>query len=56
LTKITGTQAIQGASGQIAFGSDGDPVDKAVLILAVSPEGFIQMVDKVAAGKMVAGT
>lgn len=43
LTRITGTNALPGASGQIAFGSNGDPVNKVVLILQVSPEGYIQM-------------
>ncbi len=43
LTKIQGANAIQGASGQIAFGANGDPVDKAIVILRVSPEGFIQL-------------
>ncbi len=43
LKKIQGANAIQGASGQIAFGPDGDPVNKAIVILRVSTEGFIQM-------------
>jgi len=42
LTQITGANAIQGVSGQIAFGSNGDPVDKAFVILHVSSQGFIQ--------------
>jgi ABC-type branched-subunit amino acid transport system substrate-binding protein len=43
LTKINGAKSFQGVSGQIAFGPDGNPVDKAFVILHVSPEGFIQM-------------
>lgn len=52
LTNIKGTQAIQGASGQIAFDANGDPVDKAVVILFVN-QGFIQMEGQLAAGKLV---
>jgi serine/threonine protein kinase len=43
LTTITGSNAIQGVSGQIAFGPDGNPVDKAVVVLAVTPGGRFQM-------------
>lgn len=43
LTQISGANAFQGVSGQISFGSNGDPVDKAIVILAVNPQGFIQM-------------
>jgi eukaryotic-like serine/threonine-protein kinase len=53
LTQITGAKAIQGASGQISFGSDGNPVDKAVLILYVSPEGFIKMESQLGAGRLL---
>jgi eukaryotic-like serine/threonine-protein kinase len=42
LTQINGANAIQGVSGQISFGTKGDPVDKAFVILHVSPQGFIQ--------------
>ena len=45
LTKITGSQAIQGVSGQIAFssteGSKGDPINKAIIILRVDSQGQI---------------
>jgi eukaryotic-like serine/threonine-protein kinase len=37
LIKIAGLDAIQGASGQIAFGSDGDPINKAVVVLHLDP-------------------
>jgi ABC-type branched-subunit amino acid transport system substrate-binding protein len=43
LTMITGSNAIQGVSGQIAFGPDGNPIDKAVVVLGVTSEGFIQI-------------
>jgi len=42
LSRITGAQAIQGVSGQIAFGSDGDPIKKAVVVLYVD-SGFIKI-------------
>ena len=41
LTHLNGPNAFQGVSGQIAFGSDGNPINKAVVILHVSPEGYI---------------
>lgn len=43
LTQITGANAVQGVSGRIAFGADSNPIDKAVVILSVSQQGFIQM-------------
>jgi ABC-type branched-subunit amino acid transport system substrate-binding protein len=39
LTAISGSQAFQGVSGQIAFGQDGDPQNKAVAILNVDKQG-----------------
>ncbi|HEU5230651.1 MAG TPA: ABC transporter substrate-binding protein [Ktedonobacteraceae bacterium] len=42
LSRITGAQAVQGVSGQIAFGSDGDPIKKAVVVLYVD-SGFIKI-------------
>ncbi|MBV9706312.1 MAG: hypothetical protein JO125_02755 [Chloroflexi bacterium] len=44
LTLINQSHPWQGISGQIAFGSDHDPVDKALLILKVNDDGYIQMV------------
>ncbi|HLZ61104.1 MAG TPA: ABC transporter substrate-binding protein [Ktedonosporobacter sp.] len=35
LAKITGPQAFQGISGQISFGLDGNPIDKAVVVVDV---------------------
>jgi ABC-type branched-subunit amino acid transport system substrate-binding protein len=43
LTQITGTQAFQGVSGQIAFGPDGDPINKALVVLSVSSDGHIEL-------------
>ena len=43
LTQITGAQAIQGVSGQISFGSNGDPLNKAVVILYIDQDGHTHM-------------
>ncbi|WP_277988993.1 protein kinase domain-containing protein [Ktedonosporobacter rubrisoli] len=43
LKQVNVNNAIQGVSGRIAFGPDGDPLDKAIVILYVSPEGYIKM-------------
>ncbi len=43
LGKITVDHPIQGVSGQIAFGSDGNPVNKAIVVLAVDPDGHIRL-------------
>lgn len=43
LTQLNGARAFQGVSGQIALGTSSDPIDKAIVILNVSPEGFIHM-------------
>lgn len=43
LTQITGAKAFQGVSGQISFDSNGDPIDKAVVILSASQNGYIQI-------------
>ncbi|WP_220207113.1 ABC transporter substrate-binding protein [Reticulibacter mediterranei] len=40
LAKIYGTQAIQGITGQISFGSNGDPINKALLVLHVTSGYF----------------
>ncbi len=47
LTQITGAHAIQGVSGQIAFDANGDPINKAVVVLNVDPQGHIQMDPKI---------
>jgi len=44
LATITGPHAIQGVGGQIAFGPDGNPINKAVVVLGVAPGGFIQII------------
>ncbi|MEO6890368.1 MAG: ABC transporter substrate-binding protein [Ktedonobacteraceae bacterium] len=43
LRSITGSRSIQGVSGQIAFGPDGNPLDKAIVVLVVNSGGFIQI-------------
>jgi ABC-type branched-subunit amino acid transport system substrate-binding protein len=44
LAEITGANAIQGVSGQISFGKNGDPINKAIVILYIDQEGYTQMV------------
>ncbi len=44
LSKLNGPNAIQGVSGQIAFGPDGNPVNKAVVVLYVDPNDHIKLV------------
>jgi hypothetical protein len=44
LATITGARAIQGVGGQIAFGPDGNPIDKTVVVLGVVGGGFIQII------------
>ena len=44
LTNITGANALQGVSGQIAFGPDGNPQDKAVVILNVDKQRKIHII------------
>lgn len=44
LSMITGTHALQGVSGQISFGTNNEPQNKAVVILAVDPVGHIHMI------------
>jgi hypothetical protein len=43
LTTITGSQGIQGVSGQISFGPLGDPLDKAILVLSFGARGHVQI-------------
>ncbi|GAC1400800.1 MAG: hypothetical protein NVS4B12_23510 [Ktedonobacteraceae bacterium] len=43
LASITASNPIQGATGRIAFNTNNDPLDKAVVMLAVSSEGRIQL-------------
>jgi ABC-type branched-subunit amino acid transport system substrate-binding protein len=43
LATITSPRAIQGVTGRIAFGSDGNTIDKAVVVLGVTQDGFIQI-------------
>lgn len=50
LSKINGAQSFQGVSGQIAFGPDGNPINKAILILYVAQGGFIHMESSIPSG------
>jgi len=43
LTQIKGTKSIQGVSGQISLGSDGNPINKAIVVLYVDPNGHIKL-------------
>ncbi len=43
LTQINGAQSIQGVSGQISFGTDGNPIQKALLTLSVGTDSQIKM-------------
>jgi ABC-type branched-subunit amino acid transport system substrate-binding protein len=43
LLQITGSNAIQGVSGQISFDANGDPVNKAIVVLYVDPDGHIKL-------------
>ncbi len=44
LTQITAAQPLQGVSGRIAFGPDGNPINKAFVVLAVDTQGHIHEV------------
>jgi eukaryotic-like serine/threonine-protein kinase len=54
LATITGAKAIQGVSGQIAFGPDGNPINKAVVVLSVTQDGYIQL--RSVQGKFLTGS
>jgi ABC-type branched-subunit amino acid transport system substrate-binding protein len=43
LAAINGSNAIQGVSGQIAFDKNGDPIDKAIVVLYVDSVGRFHM-------------
>ena len=43
LRKINGANAMQGVSGQISFDGQGNPTNKALVILKIVPPGFIQI-------------
>ena len=43
LAQINSPNAFQGVSGRIAFDASGDPIDKAIVILYVDPNGHIKM-------------
>ncbi|HEY4033836.1 MAG TPA: bifunctional serine/threonine-protein kinase/ABC transporter substrate-binding protein [Ktedonobacteraceae bacterium] len=43
LKKLNGANAIQGVSGQIALGPDGNPINKAIVLLSVDSSGHLQL-------------
>ncbi|MFL5705732.1 MAG: ABC transporter substrate-binding protein, partial [Ktedonobacteraceae bacterium] len=43
LLKLNGSLAFQGVSGQISFDAHGEPVNKAIVILTIDPQGHIKM-------------
>ncbi len=43
LAEITGNNAFQGVSGQISFGTNGDPMDKAVMVVCFTKEGYFKL-------------
>ena len=43
LRELSGDRGWQGISGQIALGPDGNPIDKALVVLYVDEKGFIHM-------------
>ncbi|MBV9229661.1 MAG: hypothetical protein JOZ18_10145, partial [Chloroflexi bacterium] len=47
LKNALGQTSFQGVSGWVTFGTDGDPVNKAIVILSVDSAGHIQMDPKV---------
>ncbi|TMC24547.1 MAG: ABC transporter substrate-binding protein, partial [Chloroflexi bacterium] len=40
LQQIKGSQAVQGVTGQISFGTDGDPVNKEIVVLQAEEHGL----------------
>jgi serine/threonine protein kinase/ABC-type branched-subunit amino acid transport system substrate-binding protein len=43
LTQVTGNQAFQGVTSQISFGSDSNPIDRAILLICVHEGQFLKM-------------
>ncbi|GHO54040.1 protein kinase domain-containing protein [Ktedonobacter robiniae] len=56
LLNINGGNAVQGVSGQVSLGQDGNPVDKEVVILYVDAQGFIHMENQSGIGKFLANS
>src|SRR5579885_1179903 len=54
LKQLNGAHAFQGVSGQIAFGPNGDPINKAVVILHVAAQGNFVM-DPTVEGQFLVG-
>jgi ABC-type branched-subunit amino acid transport system substrate-binding protein len=53
LTRIKGEQTVQGVSGQITFGSDGEPLNKEVLIMCVAKDNTFHLIE--ARGQFLVG-
>jgi len=53
LTKFSGAQTIQGVSGQIAFGADGNPTNKEILVLCVAKDDTFHLIQ--AQGQLLVG-
>ena len=53
LQQIKGANAVQGVSGVISLGADGNPENKLVIVLAVDNENHIKMEQYRGAGKLV---
>jgi serine/threonine protein kinase/ABC-type branched-subunit amino acid transport system substrate-binding protein len=43
LAQVTGNRAFQGVSSQISFGSDGDPIDRAIVFVCIYQGTFFKM-------------
>jgi len=43
LTRITSSHSLQGSSGIISFGSDGNPVNKLILLLSINQNGNVKL-------------
>jgi len=43
LSTMNGVNSFQGVSGQISFAANGDPIDKAIVVLYVDSQGHIKM-------------
>jgi ABC-type branched-subunit amino acid transport system substrate-binding protein len=53
-TALAHLKNLQGVSGNITLGSNGDPVNKAVVILSIDSEDHIHMASKLGAGTLLA--
>ncbi len=53
LKAIHGSNAVQGVSGVIDFGPDGDPANKVVLLLEIDKQGIVHLVPDNIKGRML---